>query len=150
MHVHDRTMKKWKSLSFCRQDSGSMSIIPEQRLGKSSNFLGQIHLFFLHNDWFIVLVEVSQILPTQPSSLSGAKRGKPLPDKWLQGLEKYIHFQTRCFLWKALWWLVRTDSVHRHWSSHDWNLSHTGSGRVCTKTTHFGPLQGSHDLQEGS
>lgn len=37
--------RKWKSLVLRGQDSGNLSITSGQRLGRSYNFLGQIHVF---------------------------------------------------------------------------------------------------------
>lgn len=127
--------EKWKSLSFFRQDSGNLSIYQGKDLEEVISLARSTFFSYIMTDsssWWMCLRFCQVSLPVYL-----LLRGKPLPDKWLQGLEKYIHFQTCCFLRKALWWLLRTNCVRRHWSSHDRNLSHTGSRRACTKTTHL-------------
>lgn len=132
-------------MSFCRLDSGSPSMMSGQRVGRTPVFIIPLGVppFCLYNDWFITLVDVCQILPFQPINLSGVKTGKPCLISGYKELQKYIRFQTYCFLWKALCWSFKTDMY----------VDTEGlMPRTChTPAVHFShvsPVWGSRDLQK--
>lgn len=144
--------EKWKSCHSADRILVVWALCQGRELEKGLylSFLWPDPPFCLYNDRFITLVDVSKILPFQPTNLFGAKRGKPLPDWWLQGARKMYSFSDMLFSMESLV-MVSTDGLCM-WALYTraQNLSHTSSERVCTETTHFSPVQGSHDLQQGS